>query len=117
MAQKECLLLKLGYELSLKSKNCSLTKHPLQIISGDRKSPLEQTAKNRTNEATISMLLTAKTELGLNARQVASKRYSNKDQQGQPLEDWEAIVNRVVTHVSAAEHDANERKAFYRDMT
>jgi ribonucleoside-diphosphate reductase alpha chain len=55
--------------------------------------------------------------LGLNARQVASKRYSTKDQQGQPLEDWDAIVNRVVTHVSAAEQDANEREAFYRDMT
>jgi len=62
------------------------------------------------------MLLTAKTELGLNAREVASKRYSNKDQQGQALEDWDAIVNRVVTHVSVAEQDANERKAFYRDM-
>jgi ribonucleoside-diphosphate reductase alpha chain len=62
------------------------------------------------------MLLTAKTELGLNAREVASKRYSNKDQQGQALEDWDAIVNRVVTHVSGSERDANERKAFYRDM-
>src|SRR6266446_2434440 len=55
--------------------------------------------------------------LGLNAREVASKRYSNKDQQGQALEDWDAIVNRVVTHVSVAEQDANEREAFYRDMT
>jgi len=55
--------------------------------------------------------------LGLNARQVASKRYSTKDQQGQPLEDWDAVVNRVVTHVSAAEQDANERDTFYRDMT
>ena len=62
------------------------------------------------------MLLTAAPELGLNARQVASKRYSNKDQQGQALEVWDAIVNRVVTHVSVAEQDANERKAFYRDM-
>src|SRR5260370_38936983 len=50
MAQKECLLLKLGYELSLKSKNCSFIKHLLEIISGDRKRPLEQTAKNRSSE-------------------------------------------------------------------
>ena len=55
--------------------------------------------------------------LGVNARQVASKRYSLKDPQGLPLEDWAAIVNRVVTHVSAAESDANEREAFYGDMT
>jgi ribonucleoside-diphosphate reductase alpha chain len=56
-------------------------------------------------------------KLSLNARQVASKRYSTKDQQGDPLEDWNAIVNRVVTHVSAAEQDAKEREAFYGDMT
>jgi len=63
------------------------------------------------------MLVATSTQLGLNARQVTSKRYSTKDPQGQPLEDWDAIVNRVVTHVSAAEADANEREAFYGDMT
>src|SRR5260370_28683176 len=63
------------------------------------------------------MLVATSNQLGLNARQVAYKRYSTKDQQGQPLEDWDAIVNRVVTHVSAAEQDANEREAFDRDIT
>jgi ribonucleoside-diphosphate reductase alpha chain len=62
------------------------------------------------------MLVATATQLGLNARQVSSKRYSTKNTQGQPLEDWDAIVNRVVTHVSAAEVDPNEREAFYGDM-
>jgi hypothetical protein len=40
---------------------------------------------------------------GLNARRVISKRYSLKDAAGDPLEDWEAVVRRVVTHVCMAE--------------
>src|SRR5678816_2717378 len=42
-------------------------------------------------------------ELGLNAKKVVSKRYSLKDSKGQPFEQWEDIVNRVVGHVSKAE--------------
>ncbi|HZI49613.1 MAG TPA: hypothetical protein VFD75_17580, partial [Pyrinomonadaceae bacterium] len=42
-------------------------------------------------------------QLGINARKVVSKRYSLKDAKGQPFEDWEAIVSRVVGHVSKAE--------------
>ena len=43
--------------------------------------------------------------LGLNAKRVIGKRYSLKDAKGQPFEDWEAIVSRVVGHVSKAETD------------
>jgi ribonucleoside-diphosphate reductase alpha chain len=64
------------------------------------------------------MLLTAnKAGLGVNATEVATKRYSRKDRTGRPTEDWDAIVERVVTHVSAAETDSQERESFYLAMT
>ena len=44
--------------------------------------------------------------LGLNARRVISKRYSLKDAQGQPIEEWDDIVRRVVGHVSEDERDS-----------
>ena len=44
-------------------------------------------------------------ELGLNARRVISKRYSLKDAQGNPIEEWVDVVRRVVGHVSLAETD------------
>src|SRR5215212_6002410 len=53
---------------------------------------------------------------GLNARRVISKRYSLKDAAGEPLEDWEAVVRRVVTHVSQAESDFVRRDEFYQTM-
>jgi ribonucleoside-diphosphate reductase alpha chain len=55
--------------------------------------------------------------IGLNAQKVASKRYSLKDQQGNPIEEWPAIVRRVVTHVSVAENDSTKREDFYDQMS
>jgi ribonucleoside-diphosphate reductase alpha chain len=55
--------------------------------------------------------------LGLNAQRVISKRYSLKDTQGQPIEEWGDIVRRVVGHVSVAEKDAQARDEFYSAMS
>jgi ribonucleoside-diphosphate reductase alpha chain len=55
--------------------------------------------------------------LGLNARKVIAKRYSLKDENGDPLETWDDIVRRVVGHVSRAETDPQKQAAFYNDMT
>src|SRR5260370_18270147 len=55
--------------------------------------------------------------IGLNAQKVASKRWSLKDEQGNPIEEWPAIVRRVVTHVSAAETDLTNREDFYEQMS
>src|SRR4051812_11555580 len=55
--------------------------------------------------------------LGLNAQRVISKRYSLKDAQGNPIEEWGDIVRRVVSHVSVAETDAQQRDEFYSAMT
>src|SRR5205085_232242 len=55
--------------------------------------------------------------LGLNARRVISKRYSLKDAQGNPIEEWKDIVRRVVGHVSVAETDPKQRDEFYSAMT
>ncbi len=55
--------------------------------------------------------------LGVNAQKVVAKRYSIKDEHGEPLETWEDIVRRVVGHVATAEPDIQKRNAFYNDMT
>lgn len=55
--------------------------------------------------------------LGSNAEKVVAKRYSQKDETGQPLETWTDIVRRVVGHVSTAETDPKRRDLFYRDMS
>lgn len=55
--------------------------------------------------------------LGLNAQKVVAKRYSIKDENGEPLETWEDIVRRVVGHVSTAETDTQKRNEFYKEMT
>ncbi|HEV7857400.1 MAG TPA: adenosylcobalamin-dependent ribonucleoside-diphosphate reductase [Pyrinomonadaceae bacterium] len=55
--------------------------------------------------------------LGLNAGRVISKRYSLKDAQGQPIEEWPDIVRRVVGHVSRGEADGAERDEFYAAMS
>jgi ribonucleoside-diphosphate reductase alpha chain len=55
--------------------------------------------------------------LGLNARRVIAKRYSLKDMQGEPIEEWSDIVRRVVGHVSTAETDAHKRDEFYSVMS
>ena len=54
--------------------------------------------------------------LGLNARRVIAKRYSLKDAQGEPIEEWADIVRRVVGHVSQAETDIVKRDEFYQTM-
>ena len=55
--------------------------------------------------------------LGLNARRVISKRYSLKDAQGRPIEEWPDIVRRVVGHVSLSETDPQKRDEFYSAMS
>src|SRR6186713_2487723 len=55
--------------------------------------------------------------LGLNAQKVVAKRYSLKDEHGEPLETWADIVRRVVGHVSKAESDHQKQAAFYNDMS
>jgi ribonucleoside-diphosphate reductase alpha chain len=54
--------------------------------------------------------------LGLNARRVIGKRYSLKNAQGEPIEEWADIVRRVVGHVSQAETDIVKRDEFYQTM-
>ena len=56
-------------------------------------------------------------EIGLNAQKVVSMRYSLKDINGAPLENWGDIVRRVVGHVSTAETDPVKREQFYDAMT
>lgn len=55
--------------------------------------------------------------LGLNAAKVVAKRYATRNEKGEPIEDWAAIVRRVVGHISTAESDPAGRKAFYDQMT
>ncbi len=55
--------------------------------------------------------------LGLNAQKVVAKRYSLKDEHGEPLENWNEIVRRVVGHVSRAETDPIKQNEFYNEMT
>ncbi len=54
--------------------------------------------------------------LGLNAEKVISKRYSLKDENGEPLESWSDIVYRVVGHVARAEQDPVMRDFFFNSM-
>lgn len=55
--------------------------------------------------------------LGLNAQKVVAKRYATKNEHGEPIEDWIAIVHRVVGHVATAEHDLQARAKFLEAMT
>ena len=55
--------------------------------------------------------------VGLNGQKVIGKRYSLKDEAGEPLETWNDIVRRVVGHVSTAETDEMRRDLFYNRMT
>jgi ribonucleoside-diphosphate reductase alpha chain len=54
--------------------------------------------------------------LGLNAQKVVAKRYSMKDENGDPVETWNDIVRRVVGHVATAETDPALRSRFYNEM-
>jgi len=53
---------------------------------------------------------------GLNADKVISKRYSLKDENGNPIETWNDIVRRVVGHVATAETDPQMRDMFFNGM-
>jgi ribonucleoside-diphosphate reductase alpha chain len=55
--------------------------------------------------------------LGLNAQKIVSRRYSLRDEKGEPMETWPDIVRRVVSHVAMAETDPFKQKLFYNDMT
>ncbi|MFM8395834.1 MAG: ribonucleotide reductase N-terminal alpha domain-containing protein, partial [Acidobacteriota bacterium] len=55
--------------------------------------------------------------LGINAERVVAKRYSLKDLQGNPLEQWEDIVKRVVSHVARAETNPQRYEEFSLQMT
>ena len=61
--------------------------------------------------------LTKYRPLGFNAKKVARKRYSVKNLQGTPIEEWTDIVTRVVDHVSKAEPDETKRAVFQRAMS
>lgn len=50
--------------------------------------------------------------IGINAQRVVAKRYSLKDLKGNPLEEWDDIVKRVVSHVAKAETEAPHRQEF-----
>ncbi len=55
--------------------------------------------------------------LGLNAEKVVAKRYSTKNEHGEPTESWSDIVHRVVGHVATAETDPHQRESFLNEMT
>ena len=52
-----------------------------------------------------------------NAQQVINKRYSVKDENGNPTETWEDIVNRVVGAIAAPETDPVDRATFIHNAT
>ncbi len=54
--------------------------------------------------------------LGINAQRVVAKRYSLKDIKGHPLEQWDDIVKRVVSHVAKAETDPKRREEFMLNL-
>lgn len=53
-----------------------------------------------------------KKPIGINSRQVVSKRYSLKDLRGNPLETWDDIARRVVNAVAKAETDPQRHEEF-----
>lgn len=59
----------------------------------------------------------ASSALGVNAERVVAKRYSLKDLQGNPLEQWDDIVKRVVSHVAKAESNPQRFEEFTFQMT
>jgi ribonucleoside-diphosphate reductase alpha chain len=60
--------------------------------------------------------LIAKNQLSLNAQKVVAKRYAMKDHNGHPIEDWEAIVERVVNFVGRAESESRRREEFIQRL-
>jgi ribonucleoside-diphosphate reductase alpha chain len=74
-------------------------------------------ASKNGNNGTATAPQIAFKPLGLNAQKVIAKRYSMKDENGEPIETWQDIVRRVVGHVSTAETDPSERARFYSEMS
>ncbi|HEY6401411.1 MAG TPA: ribonucleotide reductase N-terminal alpha domain-containing protein, partial [Blastocatellia bacterium] len=54
--------------------------------------------------------------IGINAQRVVAKRYSLKDINGAPLEQWDDIVKRVVSHVAKAETNPASHEEFMMNM-
>ncbi len=73
--------------------------------------------KNTRRTAAAPAVKLSTPPLGLNAQKVISKRYSLKDIQGRPIEEWSDIVRRVVGHVSTAERDPQKRDEFFAAMS
>ncbi len=69
-------------------------------------------SKQKVIQFTTPTTLIHKKTLGINAQRVVAKRYSLKDLKGSPLEQWDDIVKRVVTHVAKAETDLRKRDEF-----
>ena len=76
------------------------------------------TAKNGNGNGNGTATATRKTDgpIGLNAEKVITKRYSLKDEKGNPTESWSDIVYRVVGHISTAEKDPVMRDFFFNSM-
>ncbi len=55
--------------------------------------------------------------MGLNAQKVVAKRYSARDEKGEPVEVWTDIVKRVVGHVAKAETDPYREASFFNRMS
>jgi ribonucleoside-diphosphate reductase alpha chain len=60
--------------------------------------------------------LATRSTIGINAQRVVAKRYSLKDIHGNPLEEWDDIVKRVVSHVAKAESDPQRHEEFTTEM-
>lgn len=82
----------------------------LEPVTGN---PASKTNGNGTSTATQRDVK----PLGVNAQKVVAKRYATKNEHGEPVEDWTAIVHRVVGHVATAENDLQERSQFLNAMT
>ncbi|MDH3493311.1 MAG: hypothetical protein OEM82_07155, partial [Acidobacteriota bacterium] len=73
-------------------------------------------AKNTNGNGAGTAVRRQAVPLGLNAEKVISKRYSLKDEIGEPLETWADIVKRVVGHVSTAETEPVMKEFFFNSM-
>lgn len=78
---------------------------------------IDPNAANKKSAPLFTSTHSQRHPLGVNASKVISKRYSMKDAQGQPIEEWPDIVRRVVGHVSRAETDSQQRDEFYEAMS
>ncbi len=51
-----------------------------------------------------------------NAQQIINKRYSLKNEKGEPLESWDSVVERVVGHVAKAELNESDKIRFVDNL-